>query len=160
LPTRENLLDEFEKAKLDGGFIDADFAAWYLHQHPKLRLQFVTEFVPRERWNLALAVRATDATLLEGLNRALSQLAKEGEIKKALGGRGVPHRPPFTETARRTVAVNTWKRIQERGELVVSMDPLNLPYSNAKGDKQGFDVELAQALAERMGLKLKLHWMD
>ena len=37
-----------------------------------------------------------------------------------------------------------------RGELVVSMDPANLPYSSAKDDRPGFDVELARALAERL----------
>ncbi len=47
-------------------------------------------------------------------------------------------------------APDTWRRIRERGELVVSMDPANLPYSSAKDDRPGFDVELARALADRL----------
>lgn len=159
-PTREDLLDQFDQARLDAAFLDADFAAWYLHQHPKLGLRLVADFVPRERWNMALAVRAGDATLLEDLNRALSKLAEESQIKKAFADLGVTHRAPFTDNARRTLATDAWRRIKERGELAVSMDPANLPYSSAKGDKPGFDVELARALAERMGLKLRLHWID
>jgi polar amino acid transport system substrate-binding protein len=66
----------------------------------------------------------------------------------------------LTWAARRSIPINSWKRIQERGELAVSMDPANLPYSSAKGDKPGFDVELARALAGKMGLKLRLDWID
>ena len=40
------------------------------------------------------------------------------------------------------------------GELVVSMDPANLPYSSAQEDRQGLDVELARALARELDLKL------
>ena len=40
------------------------------------------------------------------------------------------------------------------------MDPDNLPYSAAKGDRPGFDVELARALADRLHLKLRIDWLD
>ncbi len=63
-------------------FLDADFAAWYLHGHPRLELKLVPEYVPRERWNMALAVRAKDAQLLVEINRALAQLAESGELRK------------------------------------------------------------------------------
>ncbi len=58
--TREELLNGFGAASLDAAFVDADFAAWYLHGHPQLErgLRLVTEYVPREHWNMALAVRA------------------------------------------------------------------------------------------------------
>ena len=56
--SREELLDKFGAARLDGAFLDADFAAWYLHEHSMLGLRLVNEYVPRERWNMALAVRA------------------------------------------------------------------------------------------------------
>src|SRR5437879_3855152 len=81
LKTREDLLHGFQAARLDAAFLDADFAAWYLHAHPDLKLRLVADFVPRERWNLAVAVRAKDAPLLVEINRALSQLAESGELK-------------------------------------------------------------------------------
>ena len=40
------------------------------------------------------------------------------------------------------------------------MDPANLPYSSAKEDKPGFDVELAREVARELGLKLKIDWLD
>jgi polar amino acid transport system substrate-binding protein len=158
--TREELLDGFAAAGLDGAFLDADFAAWHLHEHPKLSLRLVTEYVPREHWNIALAVRATDARLLVDLNRALAQLAESGELRKVYARLGVPFRSPFTDSARRTAPPRTWRRIRDRGEIVVSLDPANLPYSSARGDRPGFDVEIARALADRLGVKLRIDWLD
>jgi polar amino acid transport system substrate-binding protein len=73
---------------------------------------------------------------------------------------GVSYRPPFTGGARRQAPVDTWKRIQDRGELRFAMDPANLPYSSAKDDRPGFDVELARELAKMLGLKLKIDWLN
>ncbi len=158
--SREALLAGFADAGLDAAFLDADFAAWYLHEHPKLPLRLVDAFVPRERWNMALAVRAGDAELLVAINRALAQLAESGELRKVYDEYGVPFRPPFTAADRRPEAPETWRRIHDRGELIVSMDPANLPYSAAKDDRPGLDVELARALADRLHIKLRLDWLD
>jgi ABC-type amino acid transport substrate-binding protein len=158
--SREALLEGFAAGALDAAFLDADFAAWYLHHHPKLDLRLVTAYVPRERWNMALAVRAKDGQLLVEINRALAQIEESGDLRKVYTDHGVPFRPPFTDSARRTPLPNTWKRIHDRGELVVSMDPANLPYSGAKEDKPGFDVEIARALAAELGVKLRLDWLD
>ena len=94
--SREALLDGFKAAALDGAFLDADFAAWYLHGHPRLELKLVPEYVPRERWNMAVAVRAKDTQLLVEINRALGQLAETGELRKIYADHAVPFRPPFT----------------------------------------------------------------
>lgn len=158
--TRAEILERFAADKLDAGFVDADFASWYLHSHPKLDLRLVHDYVPREHWNLALAVRADSAPLLVEINKALAELAESGEIRKAYIGLGVPYRPPFTGGARRPAAVDTWKRIQERGELRIAMDPANLPFSSAKEERPGFDVELARALAKALNLKLRIDWLD
>jgi polar amino acid transport system substrate-binding protein len=158
--TREEVLSGFRSGALDAAFLDADFAAWYLHTRPKLALRLVKEYVPREHWNMALIVRAKDAALLVDLNRALAQLAESGELRDIHADNGVPFRPPFTDSARRTARVDTWRRIRDRGEVVAAMDPANMPYSNAKSDRAGFDVEIARALAKEMGVKLRLEWLD
>jgi polar amino acid transport system substrate-binding protein len=158
--SREELLDQFSPRKLDAAFLDADFAAWYRHEHPALALRLVAEYVPRERWNMALAVRVKDTQLLVEINRVLAQLAESGELRTIYADHGVPFRPPFTATGRQPDAPDTWRRIREQGELVVSMDPANLPYSSARDDRPGFDVELARALADRLHLKLRLEWLD
>jgi polar amino acid transport system substrate-binding protein len=158
--TREELLDWLQAGALDAAFLDADFAAWYLHEHPRLDLRLVTEHIPRERWNMALAVRAKDTQLLLELNRALSEIAEAGDLRKIYADHGVPFRAPITRSTEPRADSDTWQRIRDRGVLLVSMDPANLPYSSAKEDRQGLDVELARALAERLGLKLRIDWID
>ncbi len=158
--SREELLGGFQSRRLDAAFLDADFAAWFLDGHPQLSLRLVPEYVPREHWNMALAVRAKDSQLLVEINRALAQLAESGELRRIYAGLGVPFRPPFSGTMRKLNAPDTWRRVRERGELVVSMDPANLPYSSAKDDRPGFDLELARALAQRLQVKLRVDWLD
>jgi len=158
--TREALLDEFVAKKLDGAFVDDDFAAWYLHGHPKLPLERVAEYVPRERWNMAFAVRSGDAALLKEVNRALTSAVLNGDVSKAFSDQGVAYRAPFSNSEGKPLAIDSWKRIREHGELVVSMDPANLPYSSATEDQPGCDVELARALARELGVKLKIDWID
>ncbi len=158
--SREEILDRFHQEKLDAGFVDADFASWHLHHHPKLNLELVKDYVPQQHWNMAMAVRAKDAGLVVEINKALAELAESGQIRKVYGAHGVAYRPPFTGAGRKTTSFNTWKRIQERGVMVVSMDPANLPYSSAKEDRPGFDVELLRALAKEMGVKLRIDWLD
>ncbi len=152
--TREDLLTGFRSGALDAAFLDADFAAWYLHARPKLGLRLVKEYVPREHWNMALIVRAKDAALLVDLNRALAQLAESGALREIHSDNGVPFRPPFTDSANRTARVDTWRRIRDRGEVVAAMDPANLPYSSAKGDRPGFDVEIARGVGQGDGCQV------
>jgi ABC-type amino acid transport substrate-binding protein len=165
-PSREALLDGFTAAGLSAAFLDADFAAWYLRENPRLErgLRLLPEYVPREHWNMALAVRAGDGPLLVEINRALAQLAESGELPKIYAEYGVPLRPPFTFSdvprSRPSEAPGTWRRIRERGELVVCMDPANLPYSGARDERPGLDVELARALAQRLGVRLRIEWLD
>jgi polar amino acid transport system substrate-binding protein len=158
--SREELLAGFAAAALDAAFLDADFAAWYLREHPGLGFRLLADYVPRERWNMAIAVRAKDAQLLLEINRGLGQLSASGELRRIYGDRGVPFHPPFSGAARAEASRDTWRRMRERGELTVSMDPANLPYSSARNEQPGFDMELAKALALRLHLKLKVEWLD
>jgi len=158
--SREAVLDGFETARLDGAFLDADFAAWFIREHPRLALRLVPEYVPRERWNMALAVRAKDHTLLLEINRALAQLADSGEIRRLYADHGVPYHPPFANSGPGRASGDAWRRANARGELIVSMDPANLPYSSAKNARAGIDVELAHALAQKLQLKLRIDWLD
>ena len=158
--SRDELLGGFAVAALDAAFLDADFAAWHLHEHRQLNLRVLADYVSRERWNIALAVRTKDSELLMAINRALGQLAESGEMRRIHDRSGVPFHPPFSGAPRREASAKTWRRVRERGELVISMDPANLPYSSAGDDHPGFDMELARALAERLHVKLKVEWLD
>jgi len=52
------------------------------------------------------------------------------------------------------------EEIREKGVLTVCMDVRNLPYSNADPELPGLDVEIAHLLAEELGVKLELHWLN
>src|SRR5208282_694354 len=106
--------------------------------------------------NMALAVRADNNKLLVEINKALAELAESGDLKKAYAELGVPYRTPFTGSSGRPAPFDTWKRIQDRGELRIAMDPANLPYSSAKEERPGFDVELARDVARLLNLKLRI----
>ncbi len=108
--SREALLDGFEAAGLDAAFLDADFAAWYLHEHPRLALVPVPDYLPRERWNMAFAVRTKDGDLLLDINRALAQLAESGELRNVYANQGVPFHPPFTSSGPHRTSGSTWQR--------------------------------------------------
>ena len=158
--SRKGLLEQFGSKKLDAAFMDADFADWHLGHNPALPLQRLVNYVPREHWNMAMAVRGNDTELLVAINRALSQMAESQQVEKIYAEHGVSYRLPFTGSGRRTARADTWKKIKERGEIVVSMDPANLPYSSADEELTGFDVQLAGALARGLGLKLRIDWID
>ncbi len=160
--SREEILEKVQSRELDGALLDGDFAAWFLHAHPRIGVRLVSEYVPRERWNTAFAVRSADSSLLTAINRALAELAETREIEQIYARSGVPFHTPWGASIepKRSADIDTWRRIQERGELVVSIDPANLPYSSAKDDRPGFDVELARALAERLRVKLRVDWVD
>ena len=52
------------------------------------------------------------------------------------------------------------EEIREKGVLTVCMDVRNLPYSNADPELPGLDVEIAHLLADGLGVKLELHWLN
>ena len=57
-------------------------------------------------------------------------------------------------------AGSTLEEIREKGVLTVCMDVRNLPYSNADPELPGLNVEVAHLLAEELGVKLELHWLN
>ena len=57
-------------------------------------------------------------------------------------------------------AGGTLEEIRAKGVLTVCMDVRNLPYSNANPELPGLYVEVAHLLAEELGVKLELHWLN
>lgn len=57
-------------------------------------------------------------------------------------------------------AESTLEEIRAKGILTVCMDVRNLPYSNADPELPGVYVEIAHLLAEELGVKLELHWLN
>ena len=57
-------------------------------------------------------------------------------------------------------AGNALEDIREKGVLTICMDVRNLPYSNADPELPGLNVEIARLLADGLGVKLELHWLN
>jgi len=49
--------------------------------------------------------------------------------------------------------------IQSRGLLVMCANPNALPFSSRTGDRRGFELELGEALASQLGVKLEVGWV-
>src|SRR6516164_7296624 len=49
--------------------------------------------------------------------------------------------------------------IRELGSIGLCAHPSSLPFANKAGDPPGFQVELGQALARELGVKLRLDWI-
>lgn len=49
--------------------------------------------------------------------------------------------------------------IQRRGVISLCAPPNALPFAAKRGDRPGYQIELAQALADRLGVGLKLDWV-
>ena len=49
--------------------------------------------------------------------------------------------------------------IRERGTLTVCANPNALPHASNRVDEPGFQIEIARALAAKMGLKLAIDWI-
>jgi polar amino acid transport system substrate-binding protein len=49
--------------------------------------------------------------------------------------------------------------IRESGSIALCAHPNALPFASKKGSPPGFQVELAEAIAERLGVKLARHWV-
>jgi polar amino acid transport system substrate-binding protein len=51
------------------------------------------------------------------------------------------------------------EEIRARGEISVCANPNALPFASDKAETPGFQIEIARALAQQLGLKLKVEWI-
>jgi len=58
-----------------------------------------------------------------------------------------------------TAQAKPWELIRADGEISVCANPNALPYSSNKPDAPGFQIEIARALAERLGVRLRVEWI-
>ena len=58
-----------------------------------------------------------------------------------------------------TAYARTLEQIKARGEISMCANPEALPYSSAKADPPGFQIEIARALAQGLGVSLEMQWI-
>lgn len=52
-----------------------------------------------------------------------------------------------------------WDEIRALGEITVCANPNALPYASEKEQTPGFQIEIARAIAQRLGLRLRPQWI-
>jgi polar amino acid transport system substrate-binding protein len=52
-----------------------------------------------------------------------------------------------------------WEEIRTLGEITVCANPNALPYASDKEESPGFQVEIARAIAQRLGVRLRPQWI-
>jgi len=58
-----------------------------------------------------------------------------------------------------TANAKPWELLRGEGEISVCANPNALPYSSNKPEAPGFQLEIARALAEKLGLRLRTEWI-
>jgi polar amino acid transport system substrate-binding protein len=52
-----------------------------------------------------------------------------------------------------------WEEIRTLGEITVCANPNALPYASDKDETPGFQIEIARAIAQRLGVRLRPQWI-
>ena len=94
-PSQTAILTAVDKGEVPVGYVGSMQAGWLLKNHPEWRVELVKNFIPEDRWNLAIAVRKEDVELKAALNKVIQQMLDNGEIETILKKYGVPFYPPF-----------------------------------------------------------------
>ena len=58
-----------------------------------------------------------------------------------------------------SASARTLAEVQARGAISLCANPDALPYASNQPDKPGFQIEIARALADALGVKLQLDWI-
>ena len=179
--TQLSTLSALDKKAIDYAYLWSN-VGWLLHASPETNATLVESFVPEQRWNIAVAMRSGDTTLSEHVNHALDRVVRQGLVKSALQKYYVPYFPPFDEKPnagkevsqhsaldrgpeplmshrqRSRQSYDGLARIRSRGSLIVGLDQNNLPFSTAHPLASGLDYEVAELLANELGVSLEVYW--
>jgi ABC-type amino acid transport substrate-binding protein len=94
-PDQNTIIIELNNGRIDAGYLEVASSAWALQKDPSLNIKLVKEYVPDERFNVGVAVRKEDGTLLDGINATLDKMMKDGTMEKLLKEYGIPFWPPM-----------------------------------------------------------------
>ena len=180
--TQLGVLHALENATIDYAYMWSNIA-WMLHNAPETGATPVDGYIPEDRWNIAIAMRYGNDQLKLHVDRALQQIMASGLVARAMRRYQMPYFAPFEvahegssqsdiaqspvdrglepDMRRRQHSRQKYgglERIRSRGTLVVGLDQNNLPFSTAHPQPTGIDYELAELLAEKLGVALEIYW--
>lgn len=139
-----------KQSKIDCVIIDNEPAKVFVSNNSDLKIldqPFVEE-------QYAIALKKGNTALKDKINSALAELKSDGTLKKItenyIGEKAGTQ--PYTSPAgvKRT-----------NGTLTMATNPAFPPYENMDGSKVvGFDVDMAQAVCDKLGMELKIESME
>ena len=180
-PTQLAALKSLNDGSIDCAYLWVN-VGWTLHATPKFDLEVVPNYVPQDRWNVAIAMRRGDDELKRHVDRAVGKLVSQGKVARWLARYHTPFFPAVAEDTnsgeqarshpatdrgvepqmdRRQRSKNGYSgldRVRAKGQLVVGLGQNNLPFSTAHPTPAGLDFEIAGLLAKQLGLTLEVYW--
>jgi ABC-type amino acid transport substrate-binding protein len=85
-PTIQGVMDDVAAGRLVAGVIDASIAAYAVKTNPKLGIEVVSDYKPRDKPGTAIAfgVSKGNKGLVKAVNDALAAMRKDGTEEKIL----------------------------------------------------------------------------
>ena len=84
---------------LNDGDIDHAYlwanVGWTLHVSPDFKLNLVSDYVPEDHWNIAVAMRRGDDELKRHIDQAIDALINDGSVSRIMAAYHVPCYSPF-----------------------------------------------------------------
>ena len=93
---QSDMVEDMLKGELYGAAISAAALSYYIYLHPESGLRLVDAFdgEPELTWGAAVALRKSDAALVDEVNKILEKLIADGTLSRIYAKYGVKHRLP------------------------------------------------------------------
>ena len=93
IPERDDLLGKLEAGEFDATMVNLRRFDYYVSKHPATKLK-ASGFYHRIGFNMGLVGLATNATLIEEVDKAIADLEKKGELPALAVASGLTYVPP------------------------------------------------------------------
>jgi len=92
----DELLDAVAKGEIAAAAVSPMSIGWYNLNHPdaKLGVAYAYDRVPELGWNVAVGMRRSDAALRSEIDRAVTEMLKDGTFERIYASYGIEFRPP------------------------------------------------------------------
>ena len=166
LSSQMDVLAQLNSKSIDVGIMDSIMAGYYLSQedsdyYGKL---MIVDGVDFEAEQYGIAARKGSG-LAKAINIALIDLAKAGKVNEIAEKYGIASevcidtKMEIAEFTKAEMEDNQY--IQKNGKFIVGYTIFApIAYENDKGELIGFDIELAKAVAEYLGLKVEFQEIE
>lgn len=93
---QSDMVDDLLKGELYAAAVSAASLSYYIFQHPESGLRLVNAFdrEPELTWSVAVALRKSDAALVDVVNQILEKLIADGTLARIYAKYGIKHRLP------------------------------------------------------------------